>query len=93
MVREGGSIKLAVVKRLVEQHSDDQVLELGAYMDQLDVLGELTWGVVLDVPCLWAIARRMNSSEYGLRIEGIWIGVIGSPHRKHVTSAERMSQS
>ncbi len=32
--------KLAVVKRLVERHSEDQVLVIGAYLDQLDELGE-----------------------------------------------------
>jgi DNA excision repair protein ERCC-3 len=33
--------KLAVVKRLVDRHADDQVLVIGAYLDQLDELGEL----------------------------------------------------
>jgi DNA excision repair protein ERCC-3 len=30
--------KLAVVKRIVERHPDDQVLVIGAYLDQLDAL-------------------------------------------------------
>jgi len=37
--------KLAVVKRLVERHTDDRVLVIGAYLDQL---GEL--GAALDAP-------------------------------------------
>ena len=32
--------KLPVVKRLVERHSGDQVLVIGAYLDQLEILGE-----------------------------------------------------
>src|ERR671913_839135 len=32
--------KLPVVKRLVERHAGDQVLVIGAYLDQLDTLGE-----------------------------------------------------
>ncbi len=32
--------KLAVVRKLVDRHSDDQVLVIGAYLDQLDELGE-----------------------------------------------------
>ncbi|HVX45685.1 MAG TPA: DNA repair helicase XPB [Mycobacteriales bacterium] len=39
--------KLAVVKRLVERHSADQTLVIGAYLDQLDELGEL-----LDAPII-----------------------------------------
>jgi len=39
--------KLAVVKRLVRRHADDQVLVIGAYLDQLDELGEL-----LEVPII-----------------------------------------
>ena len=39
--------KLAVVKRLVQRHADDQVLVIGAYLDQLDELGEL-----LEVPII-----------------------------------------
>jgi DNA excision repair protein ERCC-3 len=39
--------KLAVVKRLVDRHADDQVLVIGAYLDQLDELGE-----ALDVPII-----------------------------------------
>jgi DNA excision repair protein ERCC-3 len=39
--------KLAVVKRLVDRHCDDQVLVIGAYLDQLGELGEL-----LDVPII-----------------------------------------
>ncbi|HVX44636.1 MAG TPA: helicase-related protein, partial [Mycobacteriales bacterium] len=36
-----------VVKRLVERHSADQTLVIGAYLDQLDELGEL-----LDAPII-----------------------------------------
>jgi DNA excision repair protein ERCC-3 len=32
--------KIPVVRRLVERHADDQVLVIGAYLDQLDTLGE-----------------------------------------------------
>jgi DNA excision repair protein ERCC-3 len=32
--------KLPVVRRLVEQHAGDQVLVIGAYLDQLETLGE-----------------------------------------------------
>jgi DNA excision repair protein ERCC-3 len=32
--------KIAVVRKLVERHSDDQVLVIGAYLDQLDELGD-----------------------------------------------------
>ncbi len=39
--------KLAVVRRLVERHHGDQVLVIGAYLDQLDELGE-----ALDVPVI-----------------------------------------
>jgi DNA excision repair protein ERCC-3 len=39
--------KLAVVKRLVDRHADDQVLVIGAYLDQLDELGE-----ALNVPII-----------------------------------------
>ncbi|MDP9408872.1 MAG: DEAD/DEAH box helicase [Actinomycetota bacterium] len=39
--------KLAVVKRLVERHPDDQVLVIGAYLDQLDALAE-----TLDAPVI-----------------------------------------
>ena len=39
--------KLAVVKRLVERHADDQVLVIGAYLDQLDALAE-----TLDAPVI-----------------------------------------
>ncbi len=39
--------KLAVVKRLVERHPGDQVLVIGAYLDQLDELGE-----TLDAPII-----------------------------------------
>jgi len=36
--------KIAVVRRLIDRHPDDQVLVIGAYLDQLDELGE-TLGV------------------------------------------------
>jgi DNA excision repair protein ERCC-3 len=39
--------KIAVVRRLVERHLGDQVLVIGAYLDQLDELGE-----ALDVPVI-----------------------------------------
>ncbi len=39
--------KLAVVKRLVQRHSDDRVLVIGAYLDQLAELSEL-----LDAPII-----------------------------------------
>ncbi len=39
--------KLAVIRRLVERHPDDQVLVIGAYLDQLDELGE-----TLDAPII-----------------------------------------
>src|SRR4051794_11822306 len=39
--------KLAVVKRLVQRHSDDRVLVIGAYLEQLDELGAL-----LDAPII-----------------------------------------
>ncbi len=39
--------KIAVVKKLVERHSDDQVLVIGAYLDQLEELGE-----ALDMPVI-----------------------------------------
>src|SRR6201991_4725650 len=32
--------KLPVIRRIVDQHSDDQVLVIGAYLDQLDELGQ-----------------------------------------------------
>ena len=39
--------KVAVVRKVIEQHPHDQVLVIGAYLDQLEELGE-----VLDVPVI-----------------------------------------
>jgi DNA excision repair protein ERCC-3 len=45
--------KLAVVKRLVQRHSDDRVLVIGAYLDQLDALSE-----ALDAPVIQGSTRN-----------------------------------
>jgi DNA excision repair protein ERCC-3 len=42
-----------VVQRLVERHAGDQVLVIGAYLDQLEMLGEL-----LDVPVIQGSTRN-----------------------------------
>jgi DNA excision repair protein ERCC-3 len=45
--------KRSVVQRLVERHAGDQVLVIGAYLDQLEMLGEL-----LDVPVIQGSTRN-----------------------------------
>jgi DNA excision repair protein ERCC-3 len=45
--------KRSVVQRLVERHAGDQVLVIGAYLDQLEMLGEL-----LDVPIIQGSTRN-----------------------------------
>ncbi len=45
--------KRAVVQRLVQRHADDRVLVIGAYLDQLDQLGEL-----LGVPVIQGSTRN-----------------------------------
>jgi DNA excision repair protein ERCC-3 len=44
--------KLAVVKRIVEQHAGDRTLVIGAYLDQLEQLGE-----TLDAPIIQGSTR------------------------------------
>jgi DNA excision repair protein ERCC-3 len=45
--------KRSVVQRLVERHAGDQVLVIGAYLDQLEMLGEL-----LNVPVIQGSTRN-----------------------------------
>ncbi|SNQ47547.1 DNA/RNA helicase, superfamily II [Frankia canadensis] len=45
--------KRAVVRRLVQRHADDRVLVIGAYLDQLDELGEM-----LDAPVIQGSTRN-----------------------------------
>ncbi len=44
--------KLAVIRRLVDRHAQDRTLVIGAYLDQLDELGE-----VLDAPIIQGSTR------------------------------------
>jgi DNA excision repair protein ERCC-3 len=50
--------KLAVVKRIVEQHRDEPTLVIGAYLEQLDELGE-----TLDCPVIQGSTKNREREQ------------------------------